>query len=489
MLRQCPTKLALKPRSIRLVAESRIGVQSPRGNLGQIRQRRHVNVRAREEEHVHADLRPAELHRRVLVPSRRRTEQLDLVRSAHDLNILAWCQRAIAERGQYALENAHFASNVFGHCERRLERRSEACILAPGIFKHARQIFEKDVNNIPTLLQIDQQIIRSGDEQFHQIRHHQHLRTAQSTLETVIMHRIIIRQKSNLRPGTPRQRIQTSANPRSYTLQHATRHTRSTNINHKEITGRLGRTDHVLRGGNVLHDSLGEFRTGAAIASSAVFVEVAEVGCGDFVESGANVAAPSTAVFEEGDEGIDVSPAAFTPHNPRSPRLHHLDLIIIPHSTRSHRTNHRPQRHLALMPQIRRSGNIFRSELKNARRDLDGMVDILLKDILGWSSRNAGGGAWWSHVWLLLLLLCWCTGLAVESPARLLLLLLLGSRVEPSTGLLECARRLLWGHVGSGVESGGGRWCHGRGWCTAGAGGEHALAGSGGGGWVGRGVF
>lgn len=38
----------------------------------------------------------------------------------------------------------------------------------------------------------------------------------------------------------------------------------------------------------------------------AFLVEVAKVGRGDVVELGANVTAPTTAIFEEGNEGVDV---------------------------------------------------------------------------------------------------------------------------------------------------------------------------------------
>ena len=120
------------------------------------------------------------------------------------------------------------------------------------------------------------------------------------------MHGIIVRQKSHLRPRTPRQRIEAVTNRLGNALEHTAPHARRADINDEEVAGRLGRTDHVLGVGNVLDDSFAELWTLVAIASVAVFVEVTKVGGGDFVELGANVASPPAAVFEEGDEGVDV---------------------------------------------------------------------------------------------------------------------------------------------------------------------------------------
>mmetsp|Transcript_8801 Transcript_8801/g.15471 ORF Transcript_8801/g.15471 Transcript_8801/m.15471 type:complete len:234 (-) Transcript_8801:673-1374(-) len=162
-----------------------------------------------------------------------------------------------------------------------------------------------------------------------------------------------------------------------------------------------------------------------------------KVGRGDLVELGTNVAAPSTAVFEEGYKGVDVGSTPLTPDNPSRPRLHHLDLpLTISLPTRRQWPNHRPQRHLAPLPHTRRSRNILGSELEDALGHLDGVVDILLVDFGTRSgapsshsrsthSRCAGGLLLYPSLLMLSPLL------SVKRRTRLLLLWLLGSgRVE-----------------------------------------------------------
>lgn len=156
VLGQAPDQLALETRTVGLVSKAGIGVQRPCGNLGQVRQARDVNVRPRKEEHVHADLRPRELHRRILVPIHGGPEKLDLVGCAHDGDVLAGNKRSVPQTRQYALKDAHLSANVLCDSECRLERRTEARILGSGLVKHAGQIFQKNINDLPRLLQIHQ---------------------------------------------------------------------------------------------------------------------------------------------------------------------------------------------------------------------------------------------------------------------------------------------------------------------------------------------
>mmetsp|Transcript_34476 Transcript_34476/g.74525 ORF Transcript_34476/g.74525 Transcript_34476/m.74525 type:complete len:337 (-) Transcript_34476:728-1738(-) len=115
---------------------------------------------------------------------------------------------------------------------------------------------------------------------------------------------------------------------------------------------------------------------------------MAEVRRGYLVELGTNVTAPSTTVFEEGHEGVDVSSTPLAPHNPRRSRLHDFDISPLVLARRQ-RSDHRSQRSLALMRQTRRRGNVFGGQTEDALGHLDGVIDVLLEDIR--ARRHAGG--------------------------------------------------------------------------------------------------
>ena len=120
---------------------------------------------------------------------------------------------------------------------------------------------------------------------------------------------IVVGDKSYLSTGRTGQLVQTCGDGRGDTFQHSTPYRRETHINHKEVTGWLGRTDHVFTGSDEFDNTLGEFGALVFVAALTVFVEVAEVGGGAFVALGADVATPGAAVFEPGDKGVDVGSA------------------------------------------------------------------------------------------------------------------------------------------------------------------------------------
>ncbi len=120
------------------------------------------------------------------------------------------------------------------------------------------------------------------------------------------MDAVIEGDETHLSARTARHRIQASAYCFGHAMEHTTPHTRRGDVNYEEVAGRLGRADHVLAGCDKLHDTLAQFRTGVTIAPTALLIEVTKVGCGYLVELGTNVASPSAAKFEKGNECINV---------------------------------------------------------------------------------------------------------------------------------------------------------------------------------------
>ena len=307
--RQRPSQLALEAGPVRLVAEARVGVQGPRGDLAELRQAGRVDVGAGEEEHVDADLRPRELHGRVLVPGRAGAEQLDLVVGAHQAHVLARDERAVPQRGQDALEDAHLPADVLGHREGGLERGAEARAFGGGLLEHAGQAVEKGVDDVPALLQVDQQVVGGGDEELREVRHDQHLRTAQAALEVVVVDAVVEGEEAHLRARGPGQGIQRLGNGPGDALEHAAPDAGHGHVDDEEVAGGLGRADHVLGGRHVLHHRLREFRAGVLVAAATLLVEMAVVRRGDLVQLGADVAAPPPSIFHKGDEGVHVGAA------------------------------------------------------------------------------------------------------------------------------------------------------------------------------------
>ena len=195
---------------------------------------------------------------------------------------------------------------MFGYRKGCLQRRTEAGTLTRRLCEHGWQILKERINHIPTLLQIHQQIIRNRNEQLHQVSNYQHLRTAQSTLETVVMDAVIVRNEPHLRARASRHRIQASTNRLGHTVEHTTPYTRCRDINNEEVTGRLGRADHVLARRYKLHYALAQFWTGITIAPTTLLIEMTKVWCWYLVELRTNVASPSSAIFEEGYECINI---------------------------------------------------------------------------------------------------------------------------------------------------------------------------------------
>mmetsp|Transcript_24139 Transcript_24139/g.51695 ORF Transcript_24139/g.51695 Transcript_24139/m.51695 type:complete len:261 (-) Transcript_24139:1365-2147(-) len=259
-------------------------MQCSRGDPRQLRQGGHVNVGPGKEEHVHANLRPREFHGGILVPVCGRPQELDLVGRAHDGHVLAGGQRPIAERGQHALEDAHLAADVLGDSEGRLERGAKARVLRGIPLEHGGEILEEDVHDLPALLKVDEEVVGCRHEQLDKVSDNEHLRTRESTLEAVVVHAVVVREESHLRPGRAGERVQRVSDGLGHAPEHAAPDASGGDVNDEEVGGRLGGAYHVLAGGDVLDNALRQLGAGLPIATPTVLVQVAEVGGRDLVE-------------------------------------------------------------------------------------------------------------------------------------------------------------------------------------------------------------
>ena len=247
-------------------------------------------------------------------------------------------------------------------------------------------------------MQIHQQIVRQRDKQFLQIRHDQHLRTAQIRRQIIVVHTVVKRNESNFGASASGQRVETGLNGPRGGRQHAAAHGRGADIEDKKVRGFLRGSDHVLGRRDKLHHSLTQFRTIEPIASQSLFVQMTKVRRWAVVALTANVAPPSSTVFAPRNKRVHVGTTTFATNNPCRPGFDRGDFTIV-RTVGCQWTQHGTHGDFRCAGHLSRLWQLGTRPTKDTRWDTDTVIDIVIDEyllllLLGCcSSRHAGHGS------------------------------------------------------------------------------------------------
>mmetsp|Transcript_6315 Transcript_6315/g.15634 ORF Transcript_6315/g.15634 Transcript_6315/m.15634 type:complete len:903 (+) Transcript_6315:2560-5268(+) len=369
--------------SVLFEVEHNVGVERSRRVLGQVSQRRHVDVGVREQEHVHADLLATEFHGRVLVPFGVPPQDLHFGARSHQGRVLSRFEGTVAQVGLDRLEDQHFATDLLHDRKGGFERGSQTRLRGHrALDKHFREAVQERIHHRPRFLQVDQQTVRERNKELLQRRHHQHLGLLQIRGQVEVVDRVVKGDESDLRPPPTGEIVQAALDGVGRAFQHAAVDRLRTHVEHKEIRGLLRRPDHVLGGGDEFHDALRELGTVEPVRSESVVVQVAKVGGRGVVYLRTNVAPPAPAVVDPVHKGVDVGATPLAPNDPGTSRLYRGHFVLALGSRGSQRADDTTEWHLGLNRNVVGGGDFVARHAEEAVRYGNVEINVFLVHVL-----------------------------------------------------------------------------------------------------------
>mmetsp|Transcript_22061 Transcript_22061/g.62022 ORF Transcript_22061/g.62022 Transcript_22061/m.62022 type:complete len:374 (-) Transcript_22061:420-1541(-) len=322
--RQVVTELRHQLDPIPLCHEPRVVVQAARGEPCSSGQAWDVRVLARSHEDVDGNLCLGAFRgKRAPEPIGVCAQRVLAVGAVQRGVLPAGLDLARALGGGSRLEEQHLPPRALCSQVRRLQRWPGARVNDLRLFEGLRDGVQEGVQGLAALPDIDDEVLRGGQEDVFQVRQDHHGRARGPLPHRVVMNRGVESDEAHLRPLAARQVVEGLPDGLDHSAHHAGRDGSVGHVDDEDESRRHGGPDHVLRGGHKFHSALQELRPLVVVLAPPVVVQSAEILHRDLVGLPADVANPPTPAVGERDVGVDVRPAAPAPHHPSTPEVHH----------------------------------------------------------------------------------------------------------------------------------------------------------------------
>mmetsp|Transcript_5204 Transcript_5204/g.18577 ORF Transcript_5204/g.18577 Transcript_5204/m.18577 type:complete len:505 (+) Transcript_5204:416-1930(+) len=238
-----------------VVPELSVGVLGERGDGSQ------VGVVLTAAEHVDRDLvLGADLKRVSLEHVVGWVQNLRLMLAAKKARVLPRTNGGASEGGDDAMEDHQLSSDVLHHSRGSLQRRIECRVWVDSGAKHAWELAEERLDLLPAVHQVDKQLRRKREEGVIQVSHAEHLRFLQGALKAVEVKARVERDKPNLRPASSRKLVEISEDRVGNLCEQSRLNRPGRYVDTEDVSGRLGRANHVVRRSDILHGPEVELR-------------------------------------------------------------------------------------------------------------------------------------------------------------------------------------------------------------------------------------